>query len=551
MELDFLLHFLHEESAFTLFLLLACGYFLGNIRIFGFQPGSVAGVLFASLFFGYLGFTIGPAAQSVGFALFIFRVGYQAGPRFIDVVRTDGLKYLSLAAVVALTGCSVAFLCGRFGGLPPGGAAGVLSGGLTSSPTLAAAQEAIRSGLVSPPEGTSVDTMLNAIGSAYAITYIFGLVGLILVMGVLPKMLKIDLAAEARIMDLASAKTSSVRPQVRAYRIDSPEICAMTIREIADRVWDGLSMARLWRHGELLKLNPDDNLQPGDEVIVLGDRQVFSRGLSRLGEEIDIPEQLELNEISATLVVAKAEVIGESLGSLNLTHEYGLVVTEISRDNHSVPLSPSHELQRGDIITVVGLHSGVEKLQGVIGPVETDVVATDMLSFALGIAVGILLGQITVTVASVPLGLGMAGGLLASGIVVGMINSTRPHIGKFPAAARWVFMEFGLLIFIAAVGLRVGGSIIDTLLQSGPVLIGAGVLTTILPLLAGYVFGSKVLKLSPILLFGALAGALTSGAALSIVTREAKSSAPALGYTGTYAFANIILSMAGTLMVLI
>ncbi len=551
METEVLIQFLREETAFTLFLLLACGYFFGNIKFFGFQPGSVAGVLFVSLFFGYLGFKIQPGAQSVGFALFIFSVGYQAGPRFFDVLRTDGLRYLALAAVVALAGCSTAFLCGYFGSLPPGAAAGVLSGGLTSSPTLAAAQEAVRSGLVKPPAGTTVEAMLNGIGSAYAITYIFGLVGLILVIGVLPKVVRIDLAAEARVMDQDGSKTSSVRPQLRAYRITDQEVCSQTIREIRDQVWDGLSMVKLRRSGEIVDIDLDAHLCLGDELIVLGDRVMFMKGLSRLGEEIEIPERLELNETSATLVVANDGVIGQTIGSLRLAVRYGLVVTEISRDNHRLPVNASHELQRGDIITVVGQLSGVEQLQGVIGPVETDVISTDMLSFALGIAAGVLLGQLSVTIAGIPLGLGMAGGLLATGIAVGLINSKHPNIGKFPAAARWVFMEFGLLIFIAAVGLRVGGSIIDTLLHSGPQLILAGVLTTLIPLLAGYLFGSKVLKISPVLLFGALAGALTSGAALSIVTREAKSSAPALGYTKTYAFANIILSIAGTLMVLL
>ena len=551
MDFNVVMQFLHEESAFTLFLLLAGGFFFGNISIFGFKPGSVAGVLLVSLFFGYFGFTINPGAQSVGFALFIFSVGYQAGPQFIDVLRTDGLKYLGLASVVALAGCSVAFVCGYVGGLPPGAAAGVLSGGLTSSPTLAAAQEAVRSGLVAPPAGTTVDSMLKAIGSAYAITYIFGLIGLILMIGVLPRVLNIDLAAEARKMDAKSSKSISVRPQMRAYRVDNPELCALTIREVRDRIWDGLSLAKLRRQGEIIEVELDGHLQPGDEMIVLGDRSMFRKGMTDLGQEIEIPAQMEFYEASATLIVANKEVIGKSLGEMHLARDYGLVVTEITRDNHSLPVNLAHELQRGDIISVVGLHSGVDKLQGVIGPVEADIVTTDMLTFALGIAAGVLLGQLSITVAGVPLGLGMAGGLLTSGIIVGIINGTRPNIGKFPAAARWVLMEFGLLIFIAAVGLRVGGSIIETLLQSGPLLIASGILTTMIPLFLGYLFGSKVLRLSPVLLFGALAGALTSGAALSIVTREAKSSAPALGYTGTYAFANIILSMAGTLMVLI
>jgi putative transport protein len=543
--------FLRTQPVFTLFLLLAFGYLLGRIRIFGFQPGSVAGVLFASLLFGRLGIQIAPGAQAVGFALFIFSVGYQAGPRFLDVVRTNGLKYLLLAGVVAVSGCAVAYCAGLFAGLSPGAAAGILSGGLTSSPTLAAAQEAVRSGLIKPPAGASADQMLGSIGTAYAITYIFGLIGLILVIGILPKLLKIDLAAEARMMDAQLDEKSFVRPQMRAYRVTRPEYCQTTVEALRDELWDGLSVVKLRREGEIIPFDPQGHLRTGDEIIAFGDCGVFPDGLNRIGDEIHIAHDLDLEETTATLVVANRQIVGKTLGSLDLARDFGLLVTNVLRDHHPIPVTADLVLQRGDILSVVGLRDGVDRIQGVLGPVQTNIVATDMLAFALGIACGVLLGRVSVTIAGIPLGLGLAGGLLASGIVVGLIHSSHPNIGKFPEAARWIFMEFGLLIFIAAVGLRVGGDILETFRQSGLQLVVAGIFTTLTPLLTGYVFGRKVLRLEPVILFGALSGALTSGAALSIVTREAQSSAPALGYTGTYAFANIILSIAGTLMVLI
>ena len=546
-----IISFLRGQPAFTLFFLLALGYLLGRIRIFGFQPGAVAGVLFVSLFFGRFGFKIAPGAQMVGFALFIFSVGYQAGPRFFDIVRTNGVKYLLLALAVAASGCTVAYFSGLFAGLPPGAAAGVLSGGLTSSPTLAAAQEAVRSGLVKPPAGSSVEAMLSSIGTAYAITYIFGLVGLILVIGLLPKLLKVDLAGEARKVDARLQEKPSVRPQMRGYRVTRPKACEPTIGQLRDQYWDGLSVVILRRNGEIIQPDWEGHLQLKDELIAFGDCKIFLAGLNQVGEEIDDFGGIEMAETSATLVVSNRRIVGRTLESLDLSRKFGLLVTNVVRDHHTMPVSADLELHRGDIISVVGLREGVERVQGVLGPVQTDIIATDMLVFALGIACGVLIGRISVTIAGIPLGLGLAGGLLTTGIAVGLINSSHPNIGKFPDAARWVFMEFGLLIFIAAVGLRVGGDIIETFRQSGLQLVLAGAFTTLIPLLVGYMVGRKVLKLDSVILFGALAGALTSGAALSIVTREAQSSAPALGYTGTYAFANIILSIAGTLMVLI
>jgi putative transport protein len=142
----------------------------------------------------------------------------------------------------------------------------------------------------------------------------------------------------------------------------------------------------------------------------------------------------------------------------------------------------------------------------------------------------------------------MAGGLLLMGLLVGWLNSARPTLGRFPDAARWILMEFGLLVFIAGVGLNAGGGILDTLRHTGGALVLAALFVVTLPLVLGYVFGRKVLKLEPVVLIGALTGAMTSAPALALVTREANSSLPALGYTGTYAIASILLTVAGTLI---
>ena len=173
-----------------------------------------------------------------------------------------------------------------------------------------------------------------------------------------------------------------------------------------------------------------------------------------------------------------------------------------------------------------------------------------MLTFAFGITFGVLLGLLSIAVGGVSIGLGSAGGLLASGLLVGFLRSIRPTFGRMPAAARWFLMEFGLLLFMAGVGLRAGQDIVETFLSAGPTLIAAGVVVTTVPVLLGYFFGHKILKIEPVLLFGAVTGAMTSGASLSIVTEAAKSDAPALGYTGTYAFANVLLTVAGSIILL-
>jgi putative transport protein len=230
---EWILVFLKSHEAIAFFLVLGTGYLIGNIRIGSFSLGSVAGVLFAGLIFGYFGFRITSAAQMTGFALFIFSVGYQAGPGFVAVLKQDGLKYFALSVAVALTGFMIAALWANMLSLPPGMSAGLLAGGLTSSPTLAAAQDAVYAGSVRLAEGWSEDQIINNIAMGYAVTYIFGLVGLISMIKFLPKLLKVDLVKEAENFEISKQESSSLPENVvlRTYRITSPEVENMSLEK--------------------------------------------------------------------------------------------------------------------------------------------------------------------------------------------------------------------------------------------------------------------------------------------------------------------------------
>lgn len=213
-----------------------------------------------------------------------------------------------------------------------------------------------------------------------------------------------------------------------------------------------------------------------------------------------------------------------------------------------VPRTVDFRLRKGDILTVVGPHDNVDLLGEEFGHVEREVAETDMVTFAFGIAFGVVIGLFAVNVGQLSLGLGSAGGLLTSGLAIGYLRSVHPTFGRLPDAARWILMEFGLLIFMAGVGLRAGGNIIETFATAGPVLVVAGICVTMTPIFVGYFFGRKVLKIHPVLLLGGITGSMTSGASLSVVTKAANSSVPSLGYTGAYAFANVLLTVAGSII---
>jgi putative transport protein len=541
----------HSQPVLTLFLIFGIGYLVGGIRIGGFSLGPVAGVLFAGLFFGQYELRMSASVQSLGFALFIFSVGYQAGPRFFDVLRTDGLRYLLLAMVIASTGFGIALVATQFLGLAPGTSAGLLSGGLTSSPTLAAAQEAIRSGQISPPEGMSADAMVGNVATGYAITYIFGLAGLIAVIKVLPQLLGIDLVAEAKRLEAeddaaAGAPVSNVA--ARIYRITNEEVTRAPVGELREKYWDEKSVVRVRRDGELSKLDPSEPLRLGDELVVLGPVEYFTETMARLGEEVAPEVSTAKATESARLVVMHKDAAGKSLAELDIPRRFGVLVTGLTRMRLPVPLTSGLVLSRGDILEVVGPQEWVDLLGAEVGHVERPIAETDMVTFAFGVAAGVAIGMISINLGGIPLGLGSAGGLLTSGLIIGYLRSKYPVFGRLPEGARWFLMEFGLLLFMAGVGLRAGGDILETLAAAGPSLVVAGICVTIVPVVVGYAFGRIVLKINPVLLLGGITGSMTSGASLSVVTSAARSDVPALGYTGAYAFVNVLLTDAGSLI---
>ncbi len=546
--------YLQQNPVLVFFLTLSLGYLIGRISLFGISLGPVGGVLIAGLTFGHFGFTMYAAGQTFGFVLFIFCVGYQAGPQFIDVLLSDGLKYLCLALTVAVTGFVIAVISGNLLGLAPGLSAGVFGGAMTTTPTLAAAQEAVHSGLSKVPEGYTTEQVLTNIGAGYALTYLFGLVGLILIIRLLPRFLKLDLPAEAA--KLVGNNATFMAPDLsditrRTYRVTKEQAVGQSVWDVQLRAPSQISISSIRRNGESIAIDYDTRLEMGDEVFVIGRISYILQHIPDFGEEITNEQGLEDPLCTSQVVVSNPKVIGKPARDLRFEEHLGVLVLRIKRHRRELPLNDSLELLRGDVLTVYGPESATERLAGHIGHVERDVIETDLFTFALGIAVGIGLGSLAVTLGGITIKLGMAGGLLISGLTVGFLRSIWPVFGRVPSASRWILMELGLLMFMAGVGLNSGGGIVEVIQEAGLKLVGVGILVTSIPVFVGYFVGRKILKLNPASVLGGVTGSMTSGAALSIVTDAAKSDSPALGYTGAYAFANVILTLAGTLIMLI
>jgi len=487
----------------------------------------------------------------VGFALFIFSVGYQAGPGFVAVLKQDGLKYFTLSVVVALTGFGLAALWASMLSLPPGMSAGLLAGGLTSSPTLAAAQDAVNAGSVPLAAGWTKDQIIDNIAMGYAVTYIFGLVGLIMMIKYLPKFLNIDLVQEAKNFESNGREDNTLPDNVvlRTYQITNTDIGTMDLETLKEKYWDETSVVKVKRGNEFFPLD-DDGLVVGDIIEILGPREYFTDKITKIAEEIATEWTSDDAQDTAQVIISNKDVLGLTLENLDISRRFGLLLMELRRKGKHIDHDQNTVVENGDVLTVIGSPHQIEAMGEYMGQIERVGVETDIVTLSLGIVVGLVIGSFSVTMGGVSLGLGSAGGLLASGLFIGFRRSVKPTFGQLPEPTRWFLMEFGLLIFMAGVGMRAGSGILDTLQHNGLALIAAGMCVTAMPILIGYFVGSKLLKISPALIFGAITGAMTSGAALSVVIKEAKSPVPALGYTGTYAFANVLLVVAGSLIMI-
>ena len=556
MFLNYLAGLLLDNQALLFFVVLGLGYLLGKIKIKSFEFGPVAGVLFVGLVFGHYGFGKDLPVQSIGFMMFIFSVGVQAGPRFFSVLMEDGLRYFILALMVALSGFGVATVTTQLFSLEPGSSAGVLAGALTTTPTLAAAEDAIRSGTILPPEGFSKEMMLSNIMTGYAITYLFGLIGLILLIRLIPIVTRVNLAEEAKTLSGEDAGSTGNQMAdfgkivTRAFLVQKEDFVGEPIGSYQQDI-GAVTIHKIKRGDEFIPVASDTVLQIGDKVSFVGTQNRLIMGPEKIGPEIIDSDLLDAGTESCLIVITRKKAMGMTVSRKSISHQYSCILAEVKRLGVAVPLDPHVVLQRGDVLNVTGPIASIERMQKELGHAERNLDETDLLTFALGIAAGILVGSYTIRVMGVDVGLGTAGGLLSVGLVIGFLRSIHPTFGRMPSAARYVFMELGMLFFMTAIGLKAGHGIVEALEQSGLALIAAGVLTTVIPVLFCYFLGRKVLKINPVLLLGALTGAMTSGACLSIVNKESRSTIPSLGHTGAYAFANIFLTVAGSLILLI
>ncbi|MEX3951237.1 aspartate-alanine antiporter [Paraburkholderia sp. EG287B] len=550
----------HKSPEIALFLSLAVGYWIGQINFGKFQLGGVGGSLLAAVVVSQVGVTVDNGVKSVMFAVFIYAVGYDSGPGFFNSLNRKTLREIAMAVFMALAGLATVLICAKLFHLNKGLAAGLAAGGMTQSAIIGTAGDAIaRLGL--PPD--QVKAMQADVAIGYAVTYVFGSLGAIIVcVNILPKFmgrsLK-DASADAE-REMSGGNAAAGPGQItalpelfgRVFRVENA--AGRTVKQIELAESDLVAVEKIRRAGKLLDATPDFVLSRDDVVLVVGRREQMVEVGALIGPEVPDSGGMSLVMQTRQLVFTKKGMnhttIAEVRKNVDRDLRHGVYIEKIERVGQPVPLLPETKLEHGDVVTIYGTATDTKRAVQAAGYELAYSNKTDFIYMGVGLVLGLLVGLIVVNVAGIPLTLGSGGGCLLAGLVFGWMRGKHPMYGVMPPAASQLLKDFGLAAFVAVVGLNSGLQAVVTIKQSGITIFLLGVVVTIVPLILTMLFGRYVLKYNnAAILAGALSGARSANPAFGGILDKAESAVPTVPFAITYAIANVLLTLLGPLVV--
>ena len=545
--------------------------------------------MLAAVVISQFGVQIDNGVKSVMFAIFIYAVGYDSGPQFFNSLSRKTLREIAMAVFLAVSALVTVLVCAKLFGLSKGIAAGLAGGALTQSAIIGTAGDAIaRLGL--PIAETKA--LQGDVAVAYAVTYVFGSLGAIIVcVNILPKFMGQGLkeaAAEAEKSLLGGAVAhgagqTAAMPELvgRAYRVTGGSGAAAraggvgagglaikaasgeggvsgaagrTVAEIEMAESDMITIERIRRAGKAVEPRPDVMLQVDDIVLVVGRREVMVTAASNIGEEVADTDGISVVMQNRQGVFTRKGMNHMTIAAVRTTVDrdlrHGVFVQEIRRADQPLPILPETKLEHGDVITFYGSPQDTKRAVDAAGYELPITNKTDFIYMGVGIVLGLLIGLIVVDVAGVPLTLGSGGGCLLAGLLFGWMRGKHPMYGVKPSAASQLMKDFGLAAFVAAVGLNSGLAAVVTVKNSGITIFLLGAVVTIVPLVLTMLFGRYVLRYTnAALLAGALTGSRSANPAFGGVLDKAESAVPTVPFAITYALANVLLTLLGPLVV--
>jgi len=560
--IDWFVQTLRSYPEIAIFLSLALGYYFGSFTYKGLGLGAVTATLIAAVIIGQLGITISGPLKPFFFLMFLFAIGYGVGPQFVRGIAQDGLPQALFAVVVCVFCLAAAVIGAKIAGYDVGSAAGLYAGSQTISASMGLATDAInREGL--PPEETK--KLLDAMPVAYAVTYIFGTVGSAIVLALLgPALLRINLEeACKRYEEKHGGKKAVGGPgtawhqfEARAFqvRVGGPVVGKTAQEAEALLPEQRVFIQRIRRNGKIIDATADTVIEAGDVVVVAGRRDVLVSVVGAAAVEVDDRELLAMPVEGVDVYVTSKDVDGRTLAELAKSSAVrGVFLRKITRGATAtdIPILADTQLQRGDIVTLVGRTQDVAAATKLIGYPDRATDVADVAFIGAAIAIGALLGAIVYKIGSVPLTLSTSGGALIAGLFFGWLRSVRPTFGRIPSSTVWFMNSVGLNVFIAVVGISSGPGFVAGLQQLGFSLFLWGVAVTTVPLILAMYVGKYVFRFDDAILLGCCSGARTTTASLGMINDIAKSQIPGLGYTVTYAVGNTLLTIWGMVIVML
>ncbi|MCF0225541.1 MAG: putative transporter [Fibrobacter sp.] len=521
------------------------GLIVGKIKVKGVSLGG-AGALFVGILMGHLGLGVEAGVlhfmQEFGLILFVYTIGMQVGPGFMDSIRRHGLVLNMLAVSVVLMGVlttlGIYLFTDMHDNVPV--LIGMLCGAVTNTPSLGAANSAFVS--------AGVDTSLTGIG--YAVAYPFGVIGIILVMILVRLFFRENprKAAEEYAADIASSRKEIISCSLS---LDNKNLIGVKIRDIPGLLSSGVVITRLLRNGCVTMPDGKVELQQDDCLHIVGFPEAVLEMEKVIGNRLLRPITEARSKIETrSILVTNKEVLGKTLGELAL-ERYGVTASRVVRGEFKFTGRLDLRLKFADKILVVGTKDCIEAAALKLGDSLKALDRPEIIPAFLGIFLGIVVGSIPIAVPGMPtpLKLGLAGGPLVVSILLSRKRKIGPLNFFMAASANLMLRELGITLFLTCVGLQAGKKFFDVLLNGdGLYYMGLAALITIIPLVFAGVVGKHVFKLNYLSLCGALAGSMTDPPALAFANGLSQSEAVNVGYASVYPLTMLLRILSGQVL---
>jgi putative transport protein len=536
-----LIQILLDNPLMLLFVVAAIGYLLGHIRIAGSSLG-VAAVLFVGLAFGALhpDLKLPELIYQFGLILFVYTIGISSGRHFFKALGRDGVRDTLFVVLLLLFAAAQTLVISRVLGLEPELAAGVFTGSLTNTAALAAVLEYVPTSASALP----LDQRLSLPVVGYSITYPMGVVGVILALSVMRRVWNAP-ATEAR-------RGTRRRIETEVVLVTRPDAGSATVAELTQRHgWD-VVFGRLKHDHDLSISTGATRFAPGDVVHVVGQRADLDRVMAFLGERATEHPEFDRSVFDfRRIFVSNPAVAGRRLRDLELPQHYGAFVTRIRRGDADMLAHGDTRLELGDRVRVVATRARMDDVTAFFGDSYHALSEIDVLTFTLGVTLGLLVGMIPLPVGGgVVIKLGLAGGPLLVSLLLGAVGRTGPFLWNLPYSANLTLRQLGLILFLAGVGTRSGYAFVSTLVEGGgSVLFAAGAIITMTTTVAAVWAGHRLLGVSQGVLMGMVGGLQTQPAVLGFALEQTGDDEPNTGYANVYPMALIAKIVIAQLLV--